>query len=112
MFRQLGMEWPFWGRMTVKEGLGQAGVMLSGIPVSYAIMAGRVYMEYKKKKETTGFYLWSDSISEYTSDLLLHTTDFVRAHTSPAWSFLFGALLLFCVVLTGYQTAKHYFGRV
>lgn len=112
MFRQLGMEWPFWGRMTVKEGLGQACVMLSGIPVSYVIMAGRVYMEYKKKKETTGLYLWSDSISEYTSDLLLHTTEFVRAHTSPAWSFLFGALLLLCVVLTGYQTAKHYFGRV
>lgn len=86
LLKQLGMEEAFWARISLKESFWETVWMIICVPCSYAMMAFEIYADFKKQKETVGLYLWSDTLYDYTGDLMLLTRDQMRLYTNPVIS--------------------------
>lgn len=106
ILKQLGMEWSFWGRMTIKESLRQSFGLLFCIPLSYAVMAGGFYLDLKKAQNTWGLNRWSDSLLDYTTDPVRLAADQVRSFARPWFLICFMLLLTAALTLIAYLSAK------
>lgn len=106
ILKRLGMEWSFWGRMTIKESLLQSLLLLFSIPFSYALMAGSFYLDLKKQQNTWGLNQWSDSLMDFSTDPIRLTADQMRAYTRPWHLICFMLLLIAALTLIAYLSAK------
>ncbi|MEY8427473.1 ABC transporter permease [Lachnospiraceae bacterium 46-15] len=105
LLKQLGMENGMFRHMLIKESLGQSLWILLSIPCSYAVMAGNFYLENKKIQNTSGMYIWSESLGDYTSDLYWVTLDHLYSYTNLSYTITFVLLLTLTLILIGWQSA-------
>lgn len=106
ILKQLGMEWSFWGRMTIKESLLQSFGLLFSIPLSYAVMAGSFYLDLKKQQNTSGLNQWSDSLLDFTTNPAQLAADQLRSSVRPCYLICFMLLLIAALTSIAYLSAK------
>ena len=82
LLKGLGMEGTFWGRISLKESFLETVWMIFSVPCSYAVMAAEFYADLKNQKETIGLYIWSDTLNDYTNDLMVLTREQMQVYAN------------------------------